>query len=235
MIQIEKTADGSNTIFVKELDEHYHSVKGALTESEHIFIRTGLRHCSLPEVRILEVGFGTGLNAFLTLMDAQQTGRHVRYTAVERYPLEENVVRQLRYPELIAPEQAELFYALHRTEWGKPQPITPYFTLLKEECDFTARFPDGEFDVVYFDAFAPEKQPEMWNPEVFDKLRRMMPPGGIMTTYCAKGAVRRTLQAAGFDVERLPGPPGGKREMLRATVPGHPEKHTHTPTKTYEP
>ena len=87
MIQIEKTADGSNTLFVKELDEHYHSVKGALTESEHIFIRTGLRHCSLPEVRILEVGFGTGLNAFLTLMDAQQTGRHVRYTAVERYPL----------------------------------------------------------------------------------------------------------------------------------------------------
>lgn len=235
MIQIEKTADGSNTLFVKELDEHYHSVKGALTESEHIFIRTGLRHCPLSEVRVLEVGFGTGLNAFLTLIEAQRTARHIVYTALERYPLEENVVRQLRYPELIAPEQDELFYALHRAEWGKPQPIAPYFTLLKEECDFTARFPDGEFDVVYFDAFAPEKQPEMWTPEIFGGLRRAMSPGGTLTTYCAKGAVRRTLQAAGFTVERLPGPPGGKREMLRATVPGHPEKHTHTPTKTPEP
>lgn len=217
MIQIEQTADGSNTLFVPELNEHYHSVKGALTESEHIFIRTGLQHCPLDSVNVLEIGFGTGLNAFLTLLEAEKTGRHILYTTLERYPLDRQTVEQLHYPELIAPDKADLFFALHRATWDTPQTITPQFTLLKIETDFTQFLFKYRYNVVYFDAFAPEKQPEMWNKKLFDYLYNVIYPGGILTTYCAKGAVRRMLQEAGFNVERLPGPPGGKREILRAT------------------
>lgn len=217
MIQIEPTADGSRTLFVPELNEHYHSVKGALTESEHIFIRTGLRHCARRDARVLEIGFGTGLNAFLTLLEAGKTGRHIHYTTIERYPLDDNIIKELRYPELIAPEQAGLFRELHQTEWNVPQEITPHFALLKIEGDFTRSVFEGDYDVVYFDAFAPEKQPEMWSQPLFDYLYTAMNEDGILTTYCAKGSVRRMLQAAGFTVERLPGPPEGKREILRAT------------------
>ena len=217
MLQIEKTADGSNTLFVPELDEHYHSTKGALTESEHIFIQTGLRHCPLQEIHVLEIGFGTGLNAFLTLLEAEKTACDIHYTSIERYPLDETIVKELHYPELIAPAQAEMFHALHQAAWNLPQEVTPHFTLLKIEGDFTRFELREKYDVVYFDAFAPEKQPEMWNQKLFDNLHSIMNPGGILTTYCAKGAVRRMLQASGFRIERLPGPPGGKREILRAT------------------
>ena len=217
MIQIEPTADGSRTLFVPELNEHYHSVKGALTESEHIFIRTGLRHCTRRDARVLEIGFGTGLNAFLTLLEAGKTGRHIHYTTIERYPLDDNIIKELRYPELIAPEQAGLFQELHQAEWNVPQEIIPHFTLLKIEGDFTRSVFEGDYDVVYFDAFAPEKQPEMWSQPLFDYLYTAMNEDGILTTYCAKGSVRRMLQAAGFTVERLPGPPEGKCEILRAT------------------
>lgn len=217
MIQIEKTADGSNTLFVPELDEHYHSIKGALTESDHIFIKMGLEHCRKQEVKLLEVGFGTGLNAFLTLLKAEETHKQIYYTTIERYPLDKTTASSLHYPETIAPDQADTFYKLHEAEWGSPQRITPYFTLLKIKGDFTQHLFDECYDLIYFDAFAPEKQPEMWNQKLFDYLYSKMNPKGILTTYCAKGAVRRMLQSAGLTVERLPGPPGGKREILRAT------------------
>ena len=218
-MNIEPTADESNTLFVPELNEHYHSIKGAWTESEHIFIRMGLEHHPSPSPRVLEIGFGTGLNAFLTLLYADKTQRTVHYTSLERYPVAPELISHLGYPERICPERAVDFYALHRAAWEEDIPLTPYFTLHKVQTDFTTYdFPDA-YDVIYFDAFAPEKQPEMWTQELFARLYHSLRPGGILTTYCAKGIVRRTLQAVGFTVERLPGPPEGKREILRASKP----------------
>ena len=215
MIKLEKTADGSYTLFVPEMDEHYHSVKGALTESEHIFINMGLKHTTIAEPHILEIGFGTGLNAFLTLLEADRNQRKIHYTTLEKYPLNAEVLQQLNYPEIIAPEAAELYYKMHHVAWNIPVAITPYFTLQKIETDYTTFSFQQKYDIIYFDAFAPEKQPEMWSQQLFDNLYQTMNPGGILTTYCAKGVVRRMLQSAGFTVERLPGPPGGKREILR--------------------
>lgn len=217
MIQIEQTADGSQTLFVPELNEHYHSVKGALTESEHIFIQMGLKHSSVEAPHVLEIGFGTGLNAFLTLLTADTDQRNIHYTTLERYPVTPALIEQLTYPELICPERKDDFQALHQAAWNTDVQITPYFTLHKVETDFTSYTFPATYDVIYFDAFAPEKQPEMWTQSLFDTLCQQLNPQGILTTYCAKGAVRRMLQAAGFTVERLPGPPGGKREILRAT------------------
>ena len=217
MIQIEQTADGSQTLFVPELNEHYHSVKGALTESEHIFIQMGLKHSSVEAPHVLEIGFGTGLNAFLTLLTADTDQRNIHYTTLERYPVTPALIEQLTYPELICPERKDDFQALHQAAWNTDVQLTPYFTLHKVETDFTSYTFPNTYDVIYFDAFAPEKQPEMWTQSLFDTLCQQLNPQGILTTYCAKGAVRRMLQAAGFTVERLPGPPGGKREILRAT------------------
>lgn len=226
---IERTEDGSATLFVPELNEHYHSVKGARTESQHIFIDMGLKATAAPLPHILEIGFGTGLNALLTLETAGQEQRPVRYTGIELYPLSWEEVDVLHYSD------NPLFKELHAAPWNRDVNITPYFTLHKVQGDVTKAFggnpsaigteppanhlpltAGSPFDVVYFDAFAPEKQPEMWGEELFRNIYAAMNTDGILTTYCAKGAVRRLLQAVGFTVERLPGPPGGKREILRA-------------------
>lgn len=229
-MKLEQTADGSYTLYVPELDEHYHSVKGALTESRHIFIEMGLKHSPVSAPRILEIGLGTGLNAFLTLITAAETQRNVHYTSIERYPLAEETVRRLDYPSVIRKGHETEYYAIHQAIWGKDVALSPYFTLHKIEGDFTQaiipatppssgqeEISGNHYDIIYFDAFAPEKQPEMWEQPLFDALYQVLNEGGILTTYCAKGAVRRMLQSAGFIVERLPGPPGGKREILRAT------------------
>ncbi|WP_455591794.1 tRNA (5-methylaminomethyl-2-thiouridine)(34)-methyltransferase MnmD [Bacteroides sp.] len=227
---IEHTADGSATLYVPELNEHYHSVKGALTESRHIFIDMGLKASAAPEPRILEIGFGTGLNALLTLIEAEQSGKQVHYTGIELYPLPWETIEQLHYNDeqlMVNSEQAAAWLkALHTATWEEDVVITPHFTLRKVQADFANndRFGNGErspliinrYSLIYFDAFAPEKQPEMWSQELFNRLYVIMEPDGILTTYCAKGVVRRMLQSAGFTVERLPGPPGGKREILRA-------------------
>lgn len=221
--RIERTADGSCTLYVPSLDEHYHSVKGALTESRHIFIDMGLRRVEAPCPRILEVGLGTGLNAFLTLLAAEEMRRKVYYTGIERYPLSEDTLRELDYPSLVDGHRVADYLAIHQAPWEEDCVLSPWFTLHKCEADFVRLFGEGAlcpsacYDLIYFDAFAPEKQPEMWHQSLFDSLYRSLAPGGILTTYCAKGVVRRMLQAAGFVVERLPGPPGGKREILRAT------------------
>lgn len=243
---IERTEDGSATLFVPELNEHYHSTKGARTESQHIFIDMGLKASTATSPRVLEVGFGTGLNAWLTLEAAEKSGRKIHYTGLELYPLEWETVEQLGYipnDELPATDNGqqsaiELFKQLHTSSWEKDVQITPHFTLRKVQADFNQWIMDNEkrimscanscvanspfstlsspFNLVYFDAFAPEKQPEMWSQELFNRLYVLLAKDGILTTYCAKGVVRRMLQTAGFTVERLPGPPGGKREILRA-------------------
>lgn len=209
---IEHTEDGSATLFVPELNEHYHSVKGARTESQHIFIDMGLKASAAPQPRVLEIGFGTGLNALLTLEAAGQEKRPVHYTGIELYPLAWEEVNALGYSDNPS------FERLHTASWEEDVEISPYFTLRKIKGDANTVI-NSSFSpsVVYFDAFAPEKQPEMWNEQLFRSLYVTMNTGGILTTYCAKGVIRRLLQAVGFRVERLPGPPGGKREILRAT------------------
>ncbi|MCD8029417.1 MAG: tRNA (5-methylaminomethyl-2-thiouridine)(34)-methyltransferase MnmD [Bacteroides sp.] len=220
-IEIEQTADGSATLFVPAMEEHYHSVKGARSESQHIFVESGLLHSTADPVHVLEIGFGTGLNAMLTLEASRRTHRKVIYTALELYPLEWDTVKTLKYSE------DPLFRELHLCPWEENIRITEKFELRKYQTDVTRWSPENEhlfpvpsgFDVVYFDAFAPEKQPEMWKKQLFDKLYVIINKGGVLTTYCAKGSIRRMLQDCGFRVERLPGPPNGKREILRATKP----------------
>lgn len=207
---IEHTEDGSVTLFVPELNEHYHSVKGARTESQHIFIDRGLKASTASQPHVLEIGFGTGLNALLTLEAAERDKKIVYYTGIELYPLAWEEVNVLGYSD------SPLFKKLHTASWGEYVEISPYFTLRKIQGDANALVGGSCFDVIYFDAFAPEKQPEMWNEQLFRSLYVCMNAGGILTTYCAKGAIRRLLQAVGFHVERLSGPPGGKREILRA-------------------
>ena len=217
---IEHTADGSATLYVPAMDEHYHSVKGARTESQHIFIDMGLKATTANPVEILEIGFGTGLNALLTLENAESIQKNIVYTGIELYPLSWEEVDALGY------SNSPRFKELHAAPWEEEAIITTYFTLIKKEADIntlfcreadtTSKMQKKQFDLVYFDAFAPEKQPEMWTQQLFDQLYAALRTGGILTTYCAKGVVRRMLQSAGFTVERLPGPPGGKREILRA-------------------
>lgn len=207
---IEHTEDGSATLFVPELNEHYHSMKGARTESQHIFIDMGLKTSSVPNPHVLEIGFGTGLNALLTLEMAQQEKRHVYYTGIEINPLDWEEVDALGYSD------SPLFRKLHDAPWDEEVEISPYFTLWKIKGDANTVIYGYTPDLVYFDAFAPEKQPDLWNERLFRSLYICMNDGGILTTYCAKGVIRRMLQAIGFRVERLPGPPDGKREILRA-------------------
>ncbi|HEY4650546.1 MAG TPA: tRNA (5-methylaminomethyl-2-thiouridine)(34)-methyltransferase MnmD [Pontibacter sp.] len=221
-LEIRQTKDGSNTLYVPELNEHYHSVHGAMQESQHVFIKHGLEHAleQKPDVKILEVGFGTGLNAILTFPFALAQKAFVQYDTLEKFPLTQEVVEQLHFERFILnPELFDYYKQMHAAPWNQPVDLIPYFTLqkihetLEEFCS-----PDAYYDVVYFDAFAPEKQPELWTEEVFAKLFKAVRPGGVLVTYCAKGAFKRNLKAAGFTVEALPGPPG-KREMTRGTRP----------------
>ena len=229
------TNDGSQTIFVPEIEEHYHSVKGACTESQHIFINMGLKASKAIRPSVLEIGFGTGLNAFLTLIETEKAKRIVDYVGLELYPLEWDMIQSLDYQHLtsdndlthegVSPNNnpailEEWFKRLHQVDWEIPTAISPYFTLHKIRTDapqWLNTIDNQTFDVVYFDAFSPEKQPEMWTQEVFNALYGAMNNEGILMTYCAHGSIRRMLQGAGFTVERLPGPPSGKREILRAT------------------
>ena len=213
--ELQLTADGSHTLFIPQMNEHYHSVNGAVQESRHVFIDAGLHLMQNKRLTVLEIGFGTGLNAFLTLLDSEISHQSIYYYSFERYPLEMEMIGSLNYAERICPDKKNAFHALHRAAWDSPVRITPYFTLHKIQGDSNkSEIPSG-LDLVYFDAFAPDKQPEMWNREIFDKLFAGMNKGGVLTTYCAKGMVRRMMKEAGYTVERIPGPPG-KREMLRA-------------------
>ena len=209
------TDDGASTIYLPELDEHYHSTKGALNESQHVYIECGFKHRNLAKTNILEIGFGSGLNAFLTILAALEDKKFVHYTSLELFPLDINIVERLNYPDLIAPQHKDLFYKLHKAEWGEKIRITEFFTLEKIKIDLRSFKPICGYDVIYFDAFAPEKQPELWEKDIFENIYKATNPGGVITTYCAKGVVRRTLAASGFTMERLNGPINGKREILR--------------------
>jgi tRNA U34 5-methylaminomethyl-2-thiouridine-forming methyltransferase MnmC len=208
------TDDGSHTVFIPSINESYHSSFGAIQESMHVFIERAFNYCEKSEVRILEIGFGAGLNAFLTLVAASLTNKMVVYEALELYPLEKDMWSQLNYFELYAPEFKSEFEVLHTSSWGSVEALTPNFHIKKRCVDCTNLSGLGNYDVIYFDAFSPEKQPNMWSEDVFRALYLHSNQGAIITTYCAKGEVRRKMQQVGFSVERLEGPPG-KREMLR--------------------
>jgi tRNA U34 5-methylaminomethyl-2-thiouridine-forming methyltransferase MnmC len=210
------TEDGSHTIYLPEMDEHYHSVHGAIQESVHIYIGQGLMQIEKKEISVLEIGFGTGLNAYLTYCFAKERNISVNYLSLEKYPLTETEYLQLNYPESIFPKNSLIFEQMHRADWDLNQEISSIFWLKKVKADLlTYQFnSEPQFDLVYYDAFAPGKQPEMWTDEVLHKVAESVKDGGILVTYCAKGTVRRAFSAAGFFMERMPGPTG-KKEILR--------------------
>jgi len=211
------TGDGSLTIHLPEWNEQYHSKHGAIAEAQHVFIESGLYHFISDEnpktISILEIGFGTGLNAFLTLLFCSDRNMYITYTGVEAYPVMADEIEKLNYAE-ISMASATLFKELHSTPWEVPAEIANSFQLTKQKKYFSEINNEQEFDIIYFDAFGPRVQPELWTEEIFRKMFHALKPGGILVTYSAKGSVRRAMQATGFTVERLPGPPG-KREMLR--------------------
>jgi tRNA U34 5-methylaminomethyl-2-thiouridine-forming methyltransferase MnmC len=208
------TEDGSHTIFVPEMGEHYHSVHGAIQESRHIFINQGYKKADRDLISILEVGFGTGLNALLTIMESTKDGKSVAYESWEAYPLSAEESQLLNYPTILKEGQA-IFETIHRCEWGKVVLITDSFSLKKIMGDIRDFYSDRFFDLVYFDAFGPDYQPDLWEVSIFEKIAYCMKKDARLVTYSAKGQVRRNLKSAGFRIEKVPGPPG-KREITIA-------------------
>jgi tRNA U34 5-methylaminomethyl-2-thiouridine-forming methyltransferase MnmC len=215
------TEDGSHTIYIPEIDEHYHSVHGAIQESKHIYINQGLFQTTKKKLSILEIGFGTGLNAYLTYCYAKRANLTIDYISIEKYPLTEPEYLNLNYPENIFPDYAEIFKLMHAAKWNFPVNISPEFILQKVNTDLLTLIfnPNTQFDLVYYDAFAPGKQPEMWSDEVLQKVAATVSKDGILVTYCAKGSVRRAFTSAGFNMERISGPIG-KKEILRGKKAG---------------
>jgi tRNA U34 5-methylaminomethyl-2-thiouridine-forming methyltransferase MnmC len=216
-IQIITTSDGSHSLLNTELDETYHSRHGAVQESLHVFIKEGLEYCiqrnSLNTAAVLEIGFGTGLNALLTWQRAEEIPCPVVYTSLETFPVPEEIWCKLNYMD--APGAQERFDQLHRAPWNQRVAMTGKFQLHKVNASLqSVELVSPAFDVVYFDAFAPNKQPEMWELPMLEKVVNMLTPSGIFVTYCAKGQLKRDLKSLGLIVETLPGPPG-KKEMVR--------------------
>ena len=229
------TADGSNTIQIEEWNEQYHSIHGAIQEANHVYIKHGLLFCidqkkpsiensrtlenttpTSPDLSILEIGFGTGLNAFLTLLQAEKHQLKVRYVGVEAFPISSNEIEALNYTEqLQVSGENMLFKEMHEISWENDRRLTPYFTLQKQQKLFKDITDQSQFDLIYFDAFGARVQPELWTESIFKIMFDALKVNGVLVTYAAKGSVRRAMQSVGFDVEKLPGPPG-KREMLRA-------------------
>lgn len=210
------TEDGSHSLYIPDMDEHYHSIHGAIQESKHVFIDSGLNHCNKPAITVFEVGFGTGLNALLTLLKTEITNVMIYYYCIEKYPLDPQEFNTLNYHEQLNINQ-ELLLKIHNSEWNTPINITNNFILHKTQGDLTLDSFENIpfFDVIYFDAFAPNKQPDLWNSNIYSKIFDHSNRESIFVTYCAKGVVRRDLQESGYTVERIAGPPG-KKEMLRA-------------------
>ncbi len=211
------TEDGSHTVSIPELGITYHSTRGAIQESRHVFIDAGLHTAfrQFPEgdIRVFEMGFGTGLNAFLTALESAQANRIIQYEAIEQYPIQPEEVSQLNYTDTLGHEA--LFSALHHTAWNAEVIVSESFQLKKLTGSLEDTVLTGLYQVIYYDAFAPDAQPALWTEAVFKKLYDATAEGGVLTTYCSKGSVRRAMQAAGFAIKKIPGPPG-KREMVQA-------------------
>jgi len=212
------TSDGSTTIHLPEWNEQYHSKHGAIQEAYHVFIEMGffyvLEKYKLNTVKILEIGFGTGLNSLITLVEAKKIQIKIAYTGIEAYPISIEEVATLNYPKQLN-TSAQLFKKLHSCTWEASELISKNFSLLKQKKFFSEIEDSNAYHLIYFDAFGARVQPNLWTEEIFRKMYEALKQNGVLVTYSAKGSVRRAMQAVGFIVERLPGPPG-KREMLRA-------------------
>ena len=217
--ELKITADGSHTLFVPGLKEHYHSTFGAIRESQHVFIESGFHRAAadFDFIQLLEIGFGTGLNALLTWMEAERMLRKVNYKALEPYPLDEEVWSELNYPDCFCTlDYSEIFSRLHETDWERDEQLSRFFSIYKSHSRLEDYQPEPDkYNLVYFDAFGPDVQPELWTEDKFRKLYVSMKNGGILVTYSVKGSVRRALKSCGFAVEKIPGP-AGKREITRA-------------------
>ncbi len=208
------TGDGSHSLYHSTLNEHYHSQHGAIAESRHVFLKSGFDIIKKRNISILEFGFGTGLNAILTQQTAEQRGISVNYTSLEKYPLPQSIWKDLNYAHLCGVDVG-VFERMHQSPWEDVQRISPHFNLLKRQIAFKSYQAEFEtYDIIYFDAFAPNHQAEVWSSDILKSCYLSLKAGGIWVSYCAQGEVRRRLQSVGFTTERIPGPPG-KREMLR--------------------
>jgi tRNA U34 5-methylaminomethyl-2-thiouridine-forming methyltransferase MnmC len=218
-VKLVVTADGSHSLYVEHLDEHYHSVHGAVNEALHVFIKNGLEFASqkAKSIKIFEMGFGTGLNALATKQFDHKNNLSIEYTTIELHPLTWKDCQALNYlEELEATELTSFFQSIHQVEWNKKIVIDEHFSLHKIHAKLEEAVLNDAFDLIYFDAFGPRAQSDMWTKEIFQKLYDATANNGVFVTYCAKGQVRRDLESVGYTMERLQGPPG-KREMLRGT------------------
>ena len=224
-IELHITKDQSHTLYIPELDETYHSRNGAVEEALYVYIGKGLldtvnsssfieNNVKPTETSILEIGFGTGLNAWLTAIEIEKLSIHCNYHSLETVPLSLELIHQLNYTKNASVHDADLYQNIHQIEWNKTVPISPLFSLNKLNTSLQNFTPTQLYDVIYFDAFAPEKQPELWTQELFQKLYNCLNENGVIVTYSSKGAIKRIWKEIGFKVERLPGPPM-KRHMLR--------------------
>ncbi len=212
-LKIKNTEEGTTTVYHSELDETYHSVYGAVQEAEHVYINAGLKALPpQPTISILEIGFGTGLNALLSCEFATKQQQKIIYHTLEKYPLSAEILQQLNFGK----ERQNLLEKLHACKWEEKVEITPYFTILKTQTDLCSHPFSQQYNLIYYDAFAPDKQPEMWTPQLLKRVADTLTPNGILTTYSTKGTVKQAFRAAGLQVKRLPGPIG-KRDMLRCT------------------
>lgn len=215
-----ETEDGSTTLLMEDWGESFHSIHGAIQEAQHVYIKNGLRFAfenNSNELNILEIGFGTGLNCFLTLLEAKNFNVTINYHGVEGFPLKENEWKALNYDTFFDKNYSFNFNDLHQSEWEVEIAINEVFSLTKHELMFEDLNFDSQFDLVYFDAFGYQYQPELWSEEIFTKIKKALKPNGVLVTYACKGVVNRTLKALGFQIEKLEGPPG-KREMTRAIL-----------------
>ncbi len=214
--EILKTTDGSYTLYVPELDETYHSTNGALQESNHVFIEAGLKFSGLKKAAVLEVGFGTGLNALTTFKETEKKELLIEFTSLEAYPLTWAEVSPLDYMNMEGYQEYSIpFEEMHSCDWGDFTPISSNFSLRKLNLKLQELTFENTFDIIYFDAFAPQIQPELWTEDIFALMYKALKSKGVLVTYCAKGTVKRALKAVGFQLQSIPGPPG-KREMSRA-------------------
>lgn len=215
--EIIQTLDGSTTIHLKEWDECYHSKHGAIQEAQHVFIKNGLSLFPNQSVSILEIGFGTGLNAFISFLESSKLNQSINYVGVEAYPVNATEVLAMNYvDELNAKSQKEVFEKMHESKWNEKIELTAEFELTKRKQFFDKIDDVEQFDLIYFDAFGYRVQPELWSTAIFQKMYTALRPGGKLVTYAARGVVKRSMMEVGFTVEKLPGPPG-KREMFRAS------------------
>ncbi|MGK7648666.1 tRNA (5-methylaminomethyl-2-thiouridine)(34)-methyltransferase MnmD [Capnocytophaga sp. G1920] len=211
-----KTSDGSTSLYIPQLDETYHSVHGALQETQHVFIKNGLQLFDHQSISILEIGFGTGLNALATYKEHESLQLNIHYETVEAYPLSCDEASQMNFPQMLnATALVPVFEQMHRCIWNKLITLSPSFSFKKRLQRFETINDTDTFDLIYFDAFGAQVQPELWQEAIFQRMYIALKQGGYLVTYAAKGSVRRAMQACGFTVERLPGPLM-KREMLRA-------------------